>query len=471
MKIFNLSSHNLSNADTSFLSRGLNFAPLNKPSPFLLFKDLNRYVRNLTLKRYYHIKEKRIFRPILLLPHYLPRLRQMCFYLVLVQLMIWRTLLDDELLYLLTQHTATSPICHTTFKPKSTFYPSQAKGPYIESFYRVVFSNFQKLCQSSNATNTNNLSPVEIKALKLLMEADDLVIKLADKGGGIVLQDKSDYIKEARRLLSDTSTYQKINKDPISDFAKEVNTLVSMAFQNDILNKFEKSFLLKDFYQIPYFCHLPKVHKSLDNPPSRSIVAAMDSITTGLSLYIDHFLQPIVHHLQSYIRDGTHLLELLSAYKWEPTYVWLSLDVNSLYTSIPHAFGLMALEYFFAKDPLINPRQASFILEATSYCLTHNYFQFDGDFYVQIQGTAMGANFAPSYANLAMGYWENLHILHNNKPYACNIVFFGRYIDDIIIRDGPVNVINNFVNYCNDKQYGFCFLSSSPAPTRYPSLT
>lgn len=125
---------------------------------------------------------------------------------------------------------------------------------------------------------------------------------------------------------------------------------------------FEKSFLLKDFYHIPYFYHLPKVHKSLDNSPGRPIVAAMDSVTTGLSLYIDHFLQPIVQKLQSYIRDGTHLMELLSAYRWEPTYTWLSLDVNSLYTSIPHAFGLIALEHFLAKDPLINPRQAAFAL-------------------------------------------------------------------------------------------------------------
>lgn len=177
-------------------------------------------------------------------------------------------MVDDQLLCLLTQHTATSPpIIHTTLKPKSIFYPSQAKGPYIESFYRVVFSGFQKLCQSSNVTNTHNFSTVEIKALKSLMEAEDLVIKSADKGGGIVLQDKNDY---ARRLLSDTSTYQKMNKDPTSDFAKEVNNLVSVAFQNDFLNKFEKSFLLKDFLSNPYFYHLPKVHKSLVNPPRQT---------------------------------------------------------------------------------------------------------------------------------------------------------------------------------------------------------
>lgn len=44
----------------------------------------------------------------------------------------------------------------------------------------------------------------------------------------------------------------------------------------------------------------------------------------------------------------------------------------------------------------------------------------------------MGANFAPSYANLAMVFWEKHNILQNN-PFSANIVFFGQYIDDIIV--------------------------------------
>lgn len=87
----------------------------------------------------------------------------------------------------------------------------------------------------------------------------------------------------------------------------------------------------------------------------------------------------------------------------------------------------------------------------------HNYFAFSGDFYLQQQVTAMGANFAPSYANLAMGFWENQHIYKNN-PFSANIVFFGRYIDDlIIIWDGTPNLITSFVQHCNDNTYGLSF--------------
>lgn len=64
----------------------------------------------------------------------------------------------------------------------------------------------------------------------------------------------------------------------------------------------------------------------------------------------------------------------------------------------------------------------------------------------------MAANFAPSYANLSMGFGENLYIFQNN-PFAQNILFFGHYIDDIIIIwDGSVDVIDLFVEYCNKNQ-------------------
>lgn len=176
----------------------------------------------------------------------------------------------------------------------------------------------------------------------------------------------------------------------------------------------------------------------------------MDSVTSGFSLYIDQFLQPIVLRLQSYICDGTHLMELFSPYQWESTDIWLYLDVSLLYTSIPHTFGIMALEHSLAGDPLINFRQANFIVEATKFCLTHNYFNFNGDFYLQQQGTAMVTNFAPSYANLAMGFWENQYICNNN-PFSTNIVFFGTYIDDlIIIWDGTPELIIPFVKHYND---------------------
>lgn len=71
----------------------------------------------------------------------------------------------------------------------------------------------------------------------------------------------------------------------------------------------------------------------------------------------------------------------------------------------------------------------------------------------------MGANFAPSYANLNMGLWEAGH-LNRHNPFSAHLVFNGRYIDDIIIIwDGPSNFIIDFVTYCNNNSFGLSFTS------------
>lgn len=123
----------------------------------------------------------------------------------------------------------------------------------------------------------------------------DIIIKSANKGGGIVLQNRGDYnITEAERLLSDRATNSKLKKDPTSDFAHKVDILVKLAFDKGIIYKIEASFFRKNFYQIPFY-HLPKIHKNSTSPPCRPIVATIDSVTTGFSQYIDQYLQPLVH--------------------------------------------------------------------------------------------------------------------------------------------------------------------------------
>ncbi|PIO37882.1 hypothetical protein AB205_0152490 [Aquarana catesbeiana] len=234
---------------------------------------------------------------------------------------------EDDLSRLLTQHLSTSPpIIHSDLKPKSVFFPTHSKGPYIESFYRVVFSDMTKLCNTTSTSISHNLSSSETRSLQQFILAEDLIIKPADKGGGIILQNKIDYIIEAERLLSDHTTYTKLSKDPTNEFTSEAELLISTALGDNIISKTESLFFRKQFYSIPYFYHLPKIHKNQHNPPGRPTVASMDSITSGFSLYVDRYLQPLVHQLQSYIRDGTHLMEQLSPYRWEPTYSWLSLD-------------------------------------------------------------------------------------------------------------------------------------------------
>ena len=155
-------------------------------------------------------------------------------------------------------------------------------------------------------------------------------------------------------------------------------------------------------------------------------------------LYIDHFLQPLVTHIPSYIKDSTHFLQTILQI---PTplprsTILATLDVKSLYTNIPHDEGIKS-----ATDALYNaptnihkqqppPPKQTFTTLLT-YVLKHNYFEFNGQYYLQKHGTAMGTRTAPSYANLFMADLEQK--LLNNTPQNLKPLIWKRYIDDIFL--------------------------------------
>ena len=71
--------------------------------------------------------------------------------------------------------------------------------------------------------------------------------------------------------------------------------------------------------------------------------------TERISEYLDYILQPLVQNLSSYVKDSTHALNILSDLNSKPSFnphLLFTLDVVSLYTSIPHSDGLKALNFF-----------------------------------------------------------------------------------------------------------------------------
>lgn len=104
----------------------------------------------------------------------------------------------------------------------------------------------------------------------------------------------------------------------------------------------------------------------------------------------------------------------------------VTLDVQSLYPSIPNNEGLAAVRNFMNKFP--DPKRPdTIILNLLEICLTKNSFEFDGKIYIQKSGAAMGHSYCVHYSNMFMADWEIKAILSFDlKP----LVWF-RFIDDI----------------------------------------
>ena len=161
---------------------------------------------------------------------------------------------------------------------------------------------------------TPNISRAQHQALKSLATNPDLVIKSADKGSGIVVEDRSNYIRDGLAHLSDESVYQQIDSDPTHKLAEGLNEFADSLCRNGIIDSITRDYLKfpPENPKIPrtqqmYF--LKKIHKS---PTAvRPICSGCAGPTERISKLVDHHMRPFVPEIQSYVKDSGHLIEIL----------------------------------------------------------------------------------------------------------------------------------------------------------------
>ena len=71
-----------------------------------------------------------------------------------------------------------------------------------------------------------------------------------------------------------------------------------------------------------------------------------------------------------------------------PDSLLVTMDVNSLYTNIPHSDGVEACRSFLTMNT-IDQALINDIPTLVDFILKHNLFVFDDEQYLQINGTAM----------------------------------------------------------------------------------
>lgn len=279
-----------------------------------------------------------------------------------------------------------------------------------------------------------NLSVQEVKALRELMGNKTIVIKPADKGSAVVILSRQQYVTEVKRQLSDSIYYKKLKEPIYLQTIPMVSRILDDLYNKRVINKKQSSYLKGEGQPRPRrFYILPKIHKEPEKwtvpheiPPGRPIVSDCGSETYQTAEFIDFYLNPLSVRHPSYVKDSYYFIDLVKSLTIPADSFLFSIDIDSLYTNIDIAAGLQAVGEIFQKYPDAN-RPDEEILELLEINLRRNDFEFDGDFYLQIKGTAMGKRFAPAYANIFMAKWE-AEALEKcpRKP-----LHYLRYLDDI----------------------------------------
>ena len=193
-----------------------------------------------------------------------------------------------------------------------------------------------------------------------------------------------------------------------------------------VITEKEKDYLVNFTPKTNNFYGLPKVHKSKiiseqikiqnkeyiavlqpEDLKLRPIVAVPNCPTKRLSTLLDIIIKPMIKHVKCWVRYSLDFLNKYSSFS-NQNKILATFNIASLYTNIPHEYGIEAISYWIGTYPdTINSRfPKAFIIEGLSFVLINNIFHFNDEYFQQLKGTAMGTDVAPTYSTLTVGYSE-----------------------------------------------------------------
>ena len=314
-------------------------------------------------------------------------------------------------------------------RSKTRWTPPYGRNTFIDSLVNYTRDQYNFIFNTPDSVKPN-LPKQQQKALRELSNNINIVIKDADKGGVITIINMGDYIHDCSLILADNSTYLKTTSDMVETHNEEAKDIIGNISSNN-WSHISQVFPVKATPGTSYA--LPKLHKlshlistntdrhmtdghlintaqlidkanSLNiRPPYRPIVSSKRTLTEHISGYVDSILQPLLHKIPSLITDTNDFLRKLNDINHliTPESTMITMDVNSLYTNIPHTDGINACRSFLNRHTT-DPALINDIPILIDFIPTHNLFKFNNDHYLQIKGTAIGTKMAPSYANIFM---------------------------------------------------------------------
>ena len=265
----------------------------------------------------------------------------------------------------------------------------------------------------------------QLKSLRALSRNSDLFISRFDKGNGICIDTKSNYLDKMNNFLSDTSKFSKYH--PHANAKKDPFLVAEDRLNRNLLKLHKEGAISFNLYsqmrstgsQPARLYGLPKVHKSRTDPPYRPILSMPNSYTTNLNRTLDSLLKPFIPTGIN-LKDSFEFVDSLKAISSDDK-VFVSFDVISLFPNVPLQD---TIAHICSKiDFNLFPISADALTNLLNLACKNMIFQFNNDLYVQKDGVAMGSNLGPTMAAFAMD------LVESKLPFRP--MYYRRYVDDI----------------------------------------
>src|SRR5215469_1490602 len=238
--------------------------------------------------------------------------------------------------------------------------------------------------------------------LKSLGRRKDLVILKPDKGNGVVLLNKNDYINKMMEILSDQNKFCSSDESQfkiIFRLEDRVNRFLKQLLDSKIIHHNTYNSLYSTGSSLCTLYGLPKIHK--DSIPLRPIMAFYKAANFKLAKYL-------VTHLS---RISTNEYTIRNSYEFcdqvknlNTNDYMVSYDVKSLFTNVPLYETIdIILEQIFTNDnSTFNSFSRNNFKKLLELAILDTHFIFNEKVFKQVDGVAMGSPLGPTLANIFM---------------------------------------------------------------------
>ena len=291
-------------------------------------------------------------------------------------------------------------------------------------------------------------SKADVKRLRDFAADSSLVVTKPDKGKGVVVLDRDEYVRKVSDVLSDQSKFC-IIKEPIRKVLRQVEDKV-----NRLLTKLKISLIISDeTYKslhvsgsTPGILYgLPKIHKP--NVPLRPIFAACGTPVYKLAQYLVPILAPLTVN-EFTIKNSYQFVQDLRDIKLKPGMILASFDVESLFTNIPVQETIdITINSLFKNCSHVSGIPKQIFYSILEMAVKSSYFLFNGQLFKQKDGVGMGLPLGPSFANIFLCHHETRWL--KNCPPEFRPKYFRRFLDDTFAIFEKETHVTQFLDYLN----------------------
>ena len=306
----------------------------------------------------------------------------------------------------------------------------------------------------------------DIDILKSLKSEDSIIISKPDKGKGVVIQNKNDYISKMEMLLSDRSKFEVLSGDIhklMMSLEEKLNRILRPL--KSTLGQFCYDSVRASGSQPGVMYGLVKVHKA--SFPLRPIVSSINTFNYNLSKFLTRFLSNFGTNKYT-IENSSQFLQEINRLELRGGFVMASLDVESLFTNVPLKESLNIIKNKLDRSTVDLPIDINSFMKLLDIAASYSIFIFNSILYKQIDGCSMGGPLSPILANIFMCNFESVALV--NCPSHFKPIYYRRYVDDCFVLFREVGHIELFKLYMNNQHPNIRFTSECEADSTLPFL-